>query len=108
MKKAVFLTVFVIVCLIQPFYPAWGQDKSEAQKPTIQQLNVALIRLQGQLDSINTAIRYLQDRQKVIMSDGLQIKALIEKAIDVKKQQDDTKSMVDAARDSVAGSGKDK
>jgi len=102
MKKAVFLTVFVIVCLIQPFYPARGQGEPATNKPpTIQQLNAAIVRMQGQLDAISATIKYLQDRQKVILSDGQQIKDAIKQAMD-------EKSLIDAAKDSVAGSGKDK
>ena len=113
MKKLFLLVIFIVLCMIQPFYPVWGQqDKSAAD---INQKRLTLLRMQGQLDTLDAILKDLGEKRKVLMYDGQQLNNEIQVLVDAAKKRDATdsklqeshkKSLEGAAKDSAAVPGK--
>jgi len=112
MKKLFLLVIFIVLCMIQPFYPVWGQQDKPAD---INQKRLTLLRMQGQLDTLDALIKDLGEKRKALIYDGQIIKNEIQAIVDADKKRDATdsklqeshkKSLEGAAKDSAAVPGK--
>lgn len=94
MKRLIFLTLFVLACLIQPVYP------QQAQQPaTIEQMETGMALIQDQINYLGRIVGELAEK-RLLLSHQLDA---IRRRLDQAREAEAVKQ---AAEDSAKGAGK--